>query len=138
MSTELLKAIGDMLEEKLESKLEEKLESKLEEKLGGLKQELEERLENKLDQKLEEKLDEKLLPVYERLSHVEQKVTSVELTLENEVRTGIMRIAEGHLDLYRKLDDALQITKEQEMMAVKLTYLEGDVRKLKEQQAATA
>lgn len=41
---------------------------------------------------------------------------TLQLTLENETNKGIQIIAEGHLDLSRKLDEALKIEDEKEMM----------------------
>ena len=40
-------------------------------------------------------------------------------------------MAEGHLDLNRKLDEALKIADEKEMMGVHLNYLDGEVLKIK-------
>lgn len=37
------------------------------------------------------------------LSTVKQKVTSIEMTIENEMQVNIMRVAEGHIDLSRNL-----------------------------------
>jgi hypothetical protein len=49
-----------------------------------------------------------------------------------------MLIAEGHLDLSRKLDEALQINHEKELMGVRLNYLEGKVNRLDEKVTALA
>ena len=73
-STELLKSISDLLEQKLEEKLEQKLEEKL---------------DKKLDEKLDKKLDEKLKPVIQRLDRIEHTVNNEVLprlqTLETKV-----------------------------------------------------
>lgn len=53
-----------------------------------LDRKLEEKLEEKLEQKLDEKLDKKLQPIYERLTSVEEDLTSVKKTcfrVENEI-----------------------------------------------------
>ena len=121
MDRELLSAIGELLEKTLE----EKLEVILEEKLEAI---LEDKLERMLDEKLDRKLNEKLSPIYDRL-------TRIEITLENEIRPNIMRVAEGHLDLSRKLDAALKSDAKREMLEIKVNYLDGEVRKL---QMATA
>ena len=68
----------------------------------------------------------------ERVSNIESKVTRIELTLENEVKVNIKRIAEGHLDLSRNLHEALKIDNEKEMMALRINSLENEVRRLKE------
>ncbi|GLC79932.1 hypothetical protein [Lacrimispora brassicae] len=41
---------------------------------------------------------------------LKKKVSVIELTLENEISHNIMVIAEGHLDLNRKLDEAIHLT----------------------------
>lgn len=54
------------------------------------------------------------------------------MTLENETNRNIKIIAEGHLDLSRKLDDALKVDTEKEMLLIRVNRLENDVRRLKE------
>lgn len=61
-----------------------------------------------------------------------RRLKNIELTLENEITPNIMRVAEAHLDLSRKLDDALKIDREKEMMVLKINILDGEVRRLKE------
>ena len=59
------------------------------------------------------------------------KVTDLQLTLENETNRNIRTIAEGHLDLSRKLDDALKVENEKEMLIIRVNILENDVCKIK-------
>ena len=59
------------------------------------------------------------------------KVTDLQLTLENETNRNIRTIAEGHLDLRRKLDDALKVENEKEMLIIRVNILENDVCKIK-------
>ena len=66
------------------------------------------------------------------MSHVKQKVTSLELTLENETNRNIRIIAEGHLDLSRKFDDALKVENEKELLLIRVSILENELRKVKE------
>lgn len=47
-------------------------------------------------------------------------------------------IAEGHLDLTRKLDEALKINNEKEMLLIRVNFLESEVMKLKERVEAIA
>lgn len=47
--------------------------------------------------------------ILDEIRELKQDVKSVQLTLENETNRNIKIIAEGHLDLSRKLDDALKI-----------------------------
>ena len=97
-------------------------------------------LENKID-RLEEKVDrleervarleEKVDRLEERVDCIENDVRDIKLTLENEIRTNIQRVAEGHLDLSRNLHEVMKPNNEIEMLAVKVSMLETDVRELK-------
>ena len=77
-------------------------------------------------------MDERLDRMDERFDKLENDVTGIKLTLENEIRQNIMHVAEGHLDLYRKLDDAQKIDNEKEMIAIRVNILETELRKVKE------
>lgn len=82
-----------------------------------------------------EKLDlliDKVSSVDDRLQNVENNVTDIKLTLENETNVNIRRIAEGHLDLSRKLDDALKVENEKEMLIIRVNILENELRQVKE------
>lgn len=61
-----------------------------------------------------------------------EAITDIQLTLENETNRNIKIIAEGHLDLSRKLDDALKVDTEKEMLLIRVNRLENEVRRLKE------
>lgn len=76
-------------------------------------------------------------PIYDRLDKmdsrldkVEKKVTEVQVTLENETNKGIQIVGEGHLDLSRKLDEALAIENEKEMLKLRINRLESEVKKI--------
>ncbi len=76
-------------------------------------------------------------PIYDRLDKmdsrldkVEKKVTEVQVTLENETNKGIQIVAGGHLDLSRKLDEALVIENEKEMLKLRINRLESEVKKI--------
>lgn len=49
---------------------------------------------------------EKLDLLLEKSGIIEKKVSTIELTLENEICTNIKRVAEGHPDLSRNLHEA--------------------------------
>lgn len=84
------------------------------------------RLEEKVDAldkrvgKLEEKvetLDKKVDVLNKRVGRLEKKAVRMEsdvifikLTLENEIRVNIQRVAEGHLDLYRNLNECIALS----------------------------
>lgn len=59
-------------------------------------------------------------------------ITDIQLTLENETNRNIALIAEGHLDLSRKLDDALKVENEKEMLLIRVNRLENEIRRIKE------
>ncbi len=69
--------------------------------------------------------------ILERLGKLENKITDVQLTLENETNRNIKIIAEGHLDLSRKLDEALKVDSEKEMLMIRVNRLENELRRLK-------
>lgn len=62
-----------------------------------------------------------------------QNIASIELTLENETNRNIKIIAEGHTILYRRLDEALKVESEKEMLLIRVNRLENELRKVKEQ-----
>lgn len=66
-----------------------------------------------------------------RMTSLEGRMTSVELTLENETNKGINIIAEGHQDLDRKLNQALKIEEEKEILMLRVNYLESELCKVK-------
>lgn len=70
--------------------------------------------------------------ILKAIAEVKQDVKSIQLTLENVTNKNIQIIAEGHLDLSRKLNQALQIEDEKEMLKIKINTLENELRKLKE------
>ena len=74
---------------------------------------------------------EKLDLLLEKVGTIEKKVSNIELTLENEIRTNIKRVAEGHLDLSRNLHEALKIDNEKEMLAIRVSVLETELRRIK-------
>lgn len=99
------------------SSLDEKVSS-LDKKVGSLDEKvssLDEKVSS-LDEKVSS-LDKKVGSLDERVNHLEgdmkevrRRVTRTDMTLENEIRVNIQRVAEGHLDLSRKLDDCVKIS----------------------------
>lgn len=85
-----------------------------------------------VDKKLTE-TDKKITETDKKLDKLENDVTDIKLTLENEIRTSIVRVAEGHLDLSRKLSEATRIDDEKEMIAIRVSMLETEMRRLRQQ-----
>ncbi len=81
-----------------------------------------------------EKLDlilSEMQDLRQRTTNIETSVTDIKLTLENEIRVNIQRVAEGHLDLSRNLHEALKIDNEKEMLAIRVSVLETELRRIK-------
>ena len=67
----------------------------------------------------------------EDVQMLKDRVTNIEITLENETNRNIQLIAEGHLNLDRKLDEALKELQPNTMYHLKLNHLDGEVTKMK-------
>lgn len=80
--------------------------------------------------------NELLVAIYNDVKDLKKRMTSLELTIENETNKGIQIIAEGHLDLIRKLDEALKVENEKELLLLRVNRLENELRKIKEQLSA--
>lgn len=74
---------------------------------------------------------EKLDLLLSNMQKMQADITDIKLTLENEIRVNIQRVAEGHLDLSRNLHDAMKPSNEVEMLSIKVRMLETDIRELK-------
>lgn len=72
------------------------------------------------------------------LNKMNAKITDIQLTLENETNRNIQIIAGGHLDLSRKLDEALKVENEKEMLLILVNKLENELRRVKERIAEIA
>ncbi len=62
---------------------------------------------------------------------IKSEVKDIQMTLENETNKNIKIIAEGHFNLNRKLDNALRVENEKELLLIRVTSLENEVRRLK-------
>ena len=121
-----LSAIEELLDRKLEEKLEQKLDEKLDEKLSGIHTRLDS-LEKRVGS-----LENGVSNLNEKMDKVDMRLRHVELTMENEITPNIMRVAEGHLDLNRKLNEAIKKDHERELLTVKLNYMYTEMQKWNE------
>ncbi|MDE7479380.1 MAG: hypothetical protein K2M91_15840 [Lachnospiraceae bacterium] len=62
-----------------------------------------------LDKKVSS-LDKKVSSLELDLQEIKQRVTKTELIIENEIWVNIQRVAEGHLDLSRKLNECIRLS----------------------------
>ena len=67
----------------------------------------------------------------EDVQTLKDRVTNIEITLENETNRNIQLIAEGHLNLDRKLNEALKELQRNTMYHLKVNHLDGEVTKMK-------
>ena len=72
-----------------------------------------------------------LKEVKEKVNAIETDVSTIKMTIENEIRVNIQRVAEGHLDLSRNLHEAMKPSNEVEMLAIKVRMLESEMMELK-------
>ena len=114
----------------------EKRLDRLEQRMDAVEQRLD-RLEQRMDA-VEKRLDaveQRLDAVENRLDKQEEEIRYIRLFQENHLQAQIRRIAEGHLDLYRKLLDALKISGEDELIHVRVNMLESDMKRVKDRLA---
>ncbi len=76
-------------------------------------------------------LKEDVQTLKEDVQSVKERVTLFEITLENETNRNIQLIAEGHMNLDRKLDEALKELHPNTMYHLKVNHLDGEVTKMK-------
>ncbi len=79
-----------------------------------------------------ETLEQRTTNIESKVSNIEDKVNDINLTIENEIRVNIQRVAEGRLDLSRNLHEALRIDNEKEMLSIRVSVLETELRRIKE------
>ncbi len=76
-------------------------------------------------------MSEETRRILDEINELKRSVKEIQLTLENETNRNIRIIAEGHLDLSRKLDEALSVENEKELLLIRVNSLETEVKKLK-------
>ena len=67
----------------------------------------------------------------EDIKKLNDKTDRIEIILENETNPNIDVIAEGHLDLVRKLEEATAISKDKETIKMRVNALEREVKIIK-------
>lgn len=82
-------------------------------------------------EKSTEKINEKISGIEEKMTKMQDDISNIQLTLENVTNRNIKIIAEGHLDLSRKLNQALEVRDKEELALIRLNALEEDVRRIK-------
>ena len=113
-----------MLLEKSAEKTNEKIAG-IENKISGIENKIS-GIENKISG-----MENKISDMDEKMSKMQDDILNIQLTLENETNRNIKIIAEGHLDLSRKYNEASTIKAEEELALIRLNTLSEDVRKIK-------
>lgn len=84
-----------------------------------------------IDEIVKEALKEINRPLWKELRKIDDKITDVRLTLENETNRNIQIIAERQLKLSGKLDDVAKIENEKELLLLRVNRLENELRQIK-------
>ena len=109
----------------------------VEKSLGSEIREVEKSLESKIrevrieNKETGESLEREIEDLKEKFEVVETEIKDIKLTLENEIRVNIKRIAEGHFDVSRHIHSVMNAKEEFEMLSVETRMLETEVRELK-------
>ena len=90
------------------------------------------------DSEMIKSIYDEMKSISEDMQTVKRNISDIYLTLENDTNKKIQIIAEGHLDLSRKLDDALKIDQEKELLLLRVANLENEVRRLRDRVEAMA
>lgn len=78
-------------------------------------------------------LETDMREVKKELADVKNKVEYLTLKVENEVCHNIQIVAEGHLDLNRKMEDAVRAAYERELCALRINHIDIELWKLKKE-----
>lgn len=107
---------------RLEAKID-RLDEKIDAEVG--------RLEAKID-RLDEKIDTEIGRLETKIDLLQEEMQLTRLQIENEIIPNIRRIAEGHLDLSRNLHEAMKPSNEVEMLSIRVTMLESQVKEIEQ------
>lgn len=77
-------------------------------------------------------LEDRMLILEKRMDKMECELHKINLHLETETDPGVQLIAESHIDLTRKLNEAIPAADKNLAYEVKVNYLIGEVRELRE------
>ena len=77
-------------------------------------------------------LEDRMLILEKRMDKMESELHKINLHLETETDPGVQLIAESHIDLTRKLNEAISAADKNLAYEVKVNYLIGEVRELRE------
>ena len=134
LTREDLQAISELLDVKFDQKLQpiKKEIVELKEDMSNVKKEIAGLKEDMSSVKEEiAGLKEDMSSVKAEIGRLNDRTAGVIIHLENVTDRGIKIIGEGHADLTRKLDEALKIENEKEILLLRMNYLEGELQMVK-------
>lgn len=77
-------------------------------------------------------VENRLGTIESKVNTIDDKVTNIEVVVENEIHTNIKRVAEGHLDLSRKLNEYIRLCNDiKDRQEIYDIYINMHERKLK-------
>ena len=90
-------------------------------------------MENKMDAMEKQMLgmQNSISGMNKEIKKLNDKTDRIEIILESETNPDIKAIAEGHLDLVRKLEEATAISKDKETIKMRVNALEREVKIIK-------
>lgn len=82
-----------------------------------------------------DQIDQRFEKIDERFEKLEDEVGSLGMILENEIRRNIEIVAEGHMDLVRKMNEVLSKSETMEQLSVRVGVLESRMLRVEKQRA---
>ena len=79
-----------------------------------------------------EAVDSRFEAMETRFEELGDSIRDIRLTIENETNKNIIRVAEGYLDLIRKMNEMLKVENEKEMLVMRVNILENELRRIRE------
>lgn len=76
---------------------------------------------------------ELLQAIYSDMQELKQRVTGIEVTLENETNKNIKLLAENHGNLIDKLNQAIRVSDKTAIYEIQVNILTGKVEKLEKE-----
>ncbi len=105
--------------------------TELKDEIAGVRTELKDEIAG-VRTELKDEINELRTTFDKRFENIEKSMDTTRFILENEIRDNIRLVAEGHLDLYRKMEEVAKTNNEKEIMFMRLKYLESEVRVIKD------
>lgn len=79
-------------------------------------------------------MNQRLISVEDTTTKIATDVSNINLVIENDIRHSIQAVADGHLDLYRKMEEASSMNGRVTSLEILVKSLSADIEKLKKAQ----